>query len=103
MVLQFSIVTITAFVAALNECVKYISKSIFKKDMNAYIPIFSLVFGIILGIAGYFTNNVDMGNNLIEAIFIGLAAGATATDIHQVGKQLIKANNDESSEENKKE
>lgn len=100
MILQFSIISITAFVAALNECVKYISINVFNKNINAYIPIFSLIFGILLGIAGYFTNNVDMGNNLIEAIFIGLTAGATATDIHQVGKQLFKMNTDS---ENKKE
>ena len=47
-------------------------------------------FGLILGIAGYYTPNVDMGRNLIEAIFIGLSAGAAATGINQVGKQLDK-------------
>jgi hypothetical protein len=31
-----------------------------------------------------------MGSNLIEAIFIGLSAGAAATGINQVGKQLSK-------------
>ena len=34
--------------------------------------------------------NVDMGNNLIEAIFIGLSAGAAATGVNQVGRQLTK-------------
>lgn len=100
MMLEFSIVTITAFVAALNECVKYVGKTAFKKDMNPYIPIFSLSFGIVLGICGYFTSGVEMGHNLIEAVFIGLTAGATSTGIHQVGKQLYKATNES---ENKKE
>ena len=31
-----------------------------------------------------------MGNNLIEAIFIGLSAGAAATGVNQVGRQLTK-------------
>lgn len=99
MMLEFSIVTITTFVAALNECVKYAGKTAFKKDMKPYIPIFSLSFGIILGICGYFTSGVEMGNNLIEAIFIGLTAGATATGIHQVGKQLTKIDNSENKKE----
>lgn len=87
--LQFSIVTISAFAAAGNECVKLIA-SAFKKDWNKYLPIISLVIGLGLGIAGYFIPGVDMGNNIVEAIFIGLAAGASATGVHQVGHQLSK-------------
>ena len=49
-----------------------------------------MIFGLILGIAGYYTPNVEMGANLIEAIFIGLSAGAAATGVNQVGKQLGK-------------
>lgn len=86
--LEFSIATITAFVGFLNELVKLISKKCFDKELNRYIPLFSIVFGLILGIAGYFIPNVEMGNNIIEAIFIGISAGCAATGIHQVGKQL---------------
>ena len=88
--LEFSIITISAFVGVLNEIVKYISKNVFKKDISRYIPLFSLGFGIILGIAGFYTPNVAMGNNIIEAIFIGLSAGSAATGIHQIPKQLMK-------------
>lgn len=90
--LEFSIISISAFVGVLNEIVKYISKNVFKKDISRYIPLFSLGFGIILGIAGFYTPNVVMGNNIIEAIFIGLSAGSAATGIHQIPKQLMKGN-----------
>lgn len=87
--LEFSIVTITAFVTAAVEVVKIISSS-FNKDFKKYLPIISIILGIGLGIAGYYTPNVVMGNNLIESIFIGMAAGASATGMHQVTKQLTK-------------
>lgn len=93
--LEFSIVTISSFVGVLNEIVKYISKSVFKKDISKYIPLFSIGFGIILGVAGYYIPKVEMGSNIIEAIFIGIAAGSAATGFHQVGKQLGKNDNDD--------
>ena len=86
--LEFSIATITAFVGFLNELVKLISKKCFDKELNKYIPLFSIAFGLILGIVGYLIPNVEMGNNIVEAIFIGISAGCAATGIHQVGKQL---------------
>lgn len=88
--LEFSIVTISTFVAMLNECTKYFAKLIFKKDIKKYIPIFSVLYGIILSITGYYMTSVEMGNNIIEAIFIGISAGAAATGIHQIGKQFGK-------------
>lgn len=47
--------------------------------------------------------SVEMGNNIIEAIFIGISAGAAATGIHQIGKQFGKTDgtstgNDEETE-----
>ena len=87
--MEFSIVTISMFVAALNEVTKMIAKT-FGYKINRLIPIFSLVYGVALGIIGYFTPNVAMGNNLVEAIFIGLSAGAASTGCHQVYKQLSK-------------
>ena len=88
--LEFSIVTITTFVAMLNECTKYFANLIFKKDIKKYIPIFSVVFGIALGVIGFYLPNVEMGNNIVEAIFIGIAAGSAATGVNQIGKQLYK-------------
>lgn len=91
--LEFSIITITAFVSMLDMTLILIMKNFCKGDFKRFIPIFSIIFGIGLGIAGYYTKNVEMGNNLVEAIFIGLSAGAAATGIDQVSKQLTK--NDE--------
>ena len=88
--LTFSIITITAFVSFLDTLTIAIMKNFVKGDFKKFIPLFSLAFGLGLGIAGYFTPNVDMGANLIEAIFIGLSAGAAATGVDQVGKQLGK-------------
>lgn len=94
--LQFSILTIGTFVTMLDSITIFIGKQCFKKDIRRVIPIFSLIFGLALGITGYFTPNVDMGGNLVEAVFIGLSAGAAATGVNQVGKQLGK-NDDMSS------
>jgi hypothetical protein len=88
--LEFSIVTITAFVGAINELVKFLFTTYTNVDIKKYIPIVSICTGLILGIIGYFMPSVQMGSNIIEAIFIGIAAGAAATGVHQVGKQLNK-------------
>ena len=90
--MQFSIITITSFVAVLNQGTKYFATNFLKRDISKRIPIFSVVYGIILGIAGYFTPSVDMGSNLIEAIFIGIAAGSSATGVHQIYVQQKKPN-----------
>lgn len=91
--MEFSIVTISAFVAILNEATKTIAKSL-GYNINRLIPICSLIFGVILGVVGYYTPNVQLGNNLIEAIFIGLSAGGASTGCHQVYKQLSKDDDD---------
>ena len=64
--------------------------TMFKKDIKRYIPMFSIVFGIVLGIIGFYIPTVEMGNNIVEAIFIGIAAGSAATGVNQIGKQLYK-------------
>lgn len=96
--LEFSIATISVFVSTLNELTKYITKTYIKKDISRYIPLFSLLYGLILGISGFFIPSVEMGSNIVEAIFIGLSAGAASTGIHQVYKQQTKT--DTSIEEN---
>lgn len=95
--LQFSILTIGTFVTMLDSITIFIAKACFKKDIKKVIPIFSLVYGLALGIAGFYTPNVDMGGNLIEAVFIGLSAGAAATGVNQIGKQLGKNGDDDMS------
>lgn len=98
--LEFSIATIGAFVATLNELTKYVTKTYIKKDISRYIPLFSLLYGLILGISGFFIPNVEMGSNIVEAIFIGLSAGAASTGVHQIYKQQTKNDNSVPIEEN---
>ena len=88
--LEFSIVTISVFVSTLNEITKAIVKGVFKKEVNKFIPLFSIAYGIALAITAFYTGIENFGNNLIEAIFIGLSSGAAAVGYHQVGKQLLK-------------
>ena len=88
--LEFSIITITSFVTILDTCTILIAKSFTKGDFKRFIPIFSLVYGVILGIIGFYMPSVEMGTNIVEAIFVGLSAGAAATGVNQVGKQLGK-------------
>lgn len=89
--MEFSIITISAFVTLLVSVTRYIGKVCVKKDISKFLPIFAIVYGVILAIAGYFTPDVDMGKNIIEAIFLGISTGAAATGINQVGKQLNKS------------
>lgn len=89
--LQFSIITITSFVTLLDTLTIVIGGGLFNRDkVKRLIPIFSIIYGVALGIAGFYTDNVEMGSNIIEAIFIGISAGAAATGIDQVEKQLTK-------------
>lgn len=90
--LEFSIITLSTFVTILVSTTRYIA-SIFKKDISYYLPIFAIVYGIILAVCGYYFTNVEMGNNIIEAVFIGISSGAGACGINQVGKQLNKKGN----------
>lgn len=87
--LEFSIITLSTFVTILVSTTRYIA-SIFKKDISCYLPIFAIVYGVILSTCGYYFTDVAMGNNIIEAIFIGLSTGAGACGFNQVGKQLKK-------------
>lgn len=95
--LNFSIATIATFVGILDQITKTMFNTYGKKEWDKFIPIFSIAYGLILGISGYFIPNVDMGNNIIEAIFVGLSAGAASTGIHQIYHQQIKDDTTESS------
>lgn len=93
--MQLSILTIGAFVAVLNQGTKYIATNFVKKDISKWIPVLSVVYGIILGVIGYFLPDGNMGSNMVEAITIGIAAGSGSTGIHQVYKQMVKAKQQE--------
>lgn len=91
--MKLSIVTIGIFVGMLNQATKYLDNNIIKKDLSKYIPICSVVFGILLGVIGYFMPDVEMGTDLLEAIFIGASAGSASTGVHQIYKQHTKTTN----------
>ena len=88
--MKLSIVTIGMFAGLLNQGTKYIVTNFIKKDVSKFIPILSVVYGIILGVVGYFTPGIEMGSDIIEAIIIGVSAGSSSTGIHQIAKQLTK-------------
>lgn len=98
--LEFTVVTISVFVSTLNEITKTLVKGIFHKEINRFIPIFSILYGIGLSILAFYTGIENFGNNLIEAMFIGLSSGAAAVGYHQVGKQLFKESSTTSDETN---
>lgn len=97
--LEFSIITISSFVTMLDSITRYIGKFCFKKDIGRILPVFSILYGVALGIVGFYTPNVEMGANLVEAVFIGLSAGAAATGINQVGKQLNKGDEEKETQQ----
>ena len=88
--LKLTLVTIGIFVAILDEGTKYIATNIIKKDVSTWIPVCSVVYGIIFGIICYFTTDASMTYNLLETIFIGASAGASATGVNQTYKQAMK-------------
>ena len=90
--LEFSIITISTFVTVLVSTTRYIAKACFNKDISRTLPIFAIIYGVALAVAGYYIPDVEMGKNVIEAVFIGLSTGAAATGFNQVGKQLYKTN-----------
>jgi len=95
--MQLSILTIGSFVAILNQGTKYIASNFINKDVSKFIPICSVLYGIILGIIGFYLPDADMGKDIIEAIFIGISAGSASTGVHQITKQLEKDKNNKSS------
>ena len=97
---ELTIVTIGAFVAALNQATKYIATNFIKRDISKFIPICSVIYGLILGIIGFYLPNANMGSDLVEAILIGISAGSASTGCHQIVKQLTKSTTTTTDEEN---
>ena len=74
----------------LAQATKYVATNFIKKDVSRFIPICSVIYGIILSIIGHYTSTTNIGSNLIEAIFIGASAGGASVAGHQTYKQLSK-------------
>ena len=50
-----------------------------------YLPLVSVILGVVLGIIIYFTNGIT----LIEGIIGGLLAGASVSGLYDVGKGVL--------------
>lgn len=57
--------------------------------LTRIVPLWSAILGAILGIYGFYrVPSIMLGDNLLVALIVGLAAGLAAVGLHQVGKQL---------------
>ncbi len=56
------------------------------------IPLWAALLGAILGIVAFFAAPAIIpAENVIVAIFVGMASGLSATGVNQIWKQLTKA------------
>lgn len=63
---------------------------------TSLIPVWAAVLGIGLGILAYYcVPEVMPAENVLVAVLIGLSSGLGAVGVHQVGKQIGKAKDDE--------
>lgn len=63
---------------------------------TSLIPVWAAVLGIALGLVAYFfVPEVMPADNVLVAVLIGLSSGLGAVGVHQVGKQIGKAKDDE--------
>lgn len=63
---------------------------------TSLIPVWAAVLGIGLGLVAYFfVPEVMPAENVLVAVLIGLSSGLGAVGVHQVGKQIEKAKDDE--------
>lgn len=70
-----------------------IYKVIFKEKENLYklIPIFSGLFGGLLGILIFLTSNeMKEVSNIYQALGVGIISGFASTGTNQVIKQIVK-------------
>lgn len=62
---------------------------------TSLIPVWAAVLGIGLGVLAYYlVPDVMPADNVLVAVLVGLASGLGAVGVHQVGKQIEKANSE---------
>ena len=61
---------------------------------DKYIPVIVGVVGGLLGWLGMAVIPDFPGNNVIDAIAVGISSGLAATGLHQIGKQLSQPDDD---------
>lgn len=82
-----------ASVAAITV-IAYLAGLVWKtadKLPDKWIPVMCGTVGMLFGILAYCIHVPDFpGNNIVDAIAIGIVSGFAATGINQIGKQLAK-------------
>lgn len=98
---MYAIPIITATVATLDQATKWFCNVILHKNVNKYIPMFSVVFGLIVGIVCWWQFNELLPDNTtwFQSMVIGVTSGSSSTGLHQIEKQLTKSNCDKSDDE----
>jgi hypothetical protein len=80
-----SLPVITAICLAVDKALK-------ESPVNSrWIPLICQVLGGVLGIAGYFLMPEFHSGNVFVALLIGIGGGASATGVHQTGKQIVES------------
>ena len=88
--METSLLLITFIAGLIAEAFKKISPKLTTKNVSHVVPIVSLISGIIISIICFYTNMVNVGETLIEAIIVGAIGGAGMTGLHQLPTQMRK-------------
>ena len=83
------IAVIIAVCYIIGEIIKFIFKG--RQDIYSFIPIILAIFGGILGVIIYLSNNFILNtNNIWNALLIGIISGESAAGTNQIFKQINK-------------
>lgn len=88
--METSLLLITFVAGLIAQTFKKILPKLTTKDTSHFTPVISLISGIIISIVCYYTNLMNVGETLIEAIVVGAIGGAGMTGIHQLPTQMRK-------------
>lgn len=88
--METSLIMITLVTGVLSQIVKKSLPKFTTKDLTNFIPIVSILFGVILSIICYFTGFLYVGDGLFESIIYGVIAATGMTGLHQVPTQIRK-------------
>lgn len=88
--METSLLLITFIAGLIAEAFKKILPKLTTKNISHFIPVISLISGIIISIICFYTNTMNVGETLIQAIIIGAIGGAGMTGLHQLPTQMRK-------------
>lgn len=88
--METSLLLITFIAGLIAEAFKKILPKLTTKNISHFIPVISLISGIIISIICFYTNTMNVGETLIQAIIVGAIGGAGMTGLHQLPTQMRK-------------